>query len=292
MHSGMTIGPPILRVRDLERVLEFYQEGLGLQLNRRYQNADGNLACELGFKQQFTDGPLLILDHDPTAKRASRRSAGLYHFAILLPDRKSLASTYLALGNSGVYYEGFADHLVSESLYLRDPEDNGIEIYVDRPAAEWRRDPEGQIMMDTLPLDLDSLLTEISKEDRKNATSFPLGARIGHIHLRVTNLQRSIRFYHENLGLDMTLNWSSMGAAFLSVGGYHHHVGVNTWHSLDGETHAKGVAGLENSTIIIPDKSFVKALASQVDDSSPTHASENQLLVSDPDGIQFLFKFK
>jgi catechol 2,3-dioxygenase len=142
-----------------------------------------------------------------------------------------------------VEYDGFADHLVSESLYLRDPEGNGIEIYRDRMANEWPRDGSGHVMMDTLPLDLDSLLSELDLEERRNAGKFPTGARIGHIHLRVTNLKRSIQFYHQGIGLDLTADWSSMGASFLSAGGYHHHIGINTWFSLNGESHTQGDLG-------------------------------------------------
>src|ERR671932_2468840 len=114
-------------------------------------------------------------------------------------------------------------------------------------------------MMDTLPLDLDSLIDEIknnnnNQEKINNIKAFPTGARIGHIHLKVTNLERSIKFYHEKIGLDITSNWSSIGAAFLSAGGYHHHIGMNTWHSLGGEFHANGQTGLQNFTITTPSK--------------------------------------
>lgn len=299
--DSMRVGPPVLRVRNIDTVIAFYENSLGLQLNRRYKgnlsDDGGNPIYELGFKHNVSSSssyePLLILKHDPNAKKSSLHSAGLYHFAILVPDRKSLASTYLAVKNSGVHYDGFADHLVSESLYLRDPEDNGIEIYHDRPANEWPRDTKGHIMMDTLPLDLNSLLAEMNEEEeRDNAKAFPTGAKIGHIHLRVTNLERSIKFYHQKIGLDITLDWSPMGAAFLSAGGYHHHIGMNTWHSLNGEAHMNGEAGLENFTIIIPDRSFVNTLALRTSYNSTNHAqaSGNQLMVSDPDSIQFLIR--
>jgi catechol 2,3-dioxygenase len=309
MPDSMRVGPPILRVRNIDTVVVFYENSLGLQVNKKYKdNDDGNPIYELGFKHNISSAsshePLLILKHDPNAKKkfsslhSGRAGAGLFHFAILVPDRKSLASTYLAVKNSGIQYDGFADHLVSESLYLRDPENNGIEIYRDRTASEWPRDTEGHIMMDTLPLDLNSLLAEINydykEEERNNAKAFPTGARIGHIHLRVTNLERSIKFYHEKIGLDITADWSSNGAAFLSAGGYHHHIGMNTWHSLNGQARMRGDAGLEYFTIIIPDRSFVNALALRIQHSSTSNSKQinkNQLLlVSDPDHIQFLIR--
>ena len=306
----MTIGDPVLRIRDIDRVLTFYEKNIGLHVIKRYAaqedyNGD-HLIYEIGLKSANSNQRLLTLHHDPNAKVASQQSAGLFHFAILVPDRKSLASTYLALANKGVDYDGFADHLVSESLYLRDPENNGIEIYRDRPSKEWPRDGEGYIMMDTLPLDLDSLIGEINnnnnnnhQEERKNnkIEAFPSGARIGHIHLKVTNLERSMKFYHEKLGLDITSDCGSMGAAFLSAGGYHHHIGMNTWNSLNGESHIHGKTGLENFTITVPDKSTLNILGSIMQDSSKPEKQQqqrteerSQLLISDPDGIQFHIK--
>src|SRR5690242_4826174 len=261
MSERTRIGPPILRIRNIDTVLAFYENMLGLQAKIRYQDRDqeqgkdndsnSNLFYELGFKNKeslsssASHEPLIILKHDATARIPSPCSAGLFHFAILVPDRKSLASTYIALRNSGVEYDGFADHLVSESLYLRDPENNCIEIYRDRPSIEWPRDDKGHIIMDTLPLDLNSLLSEMNNngdnKEKDNAKAFPIGARIGHMHLKVTNLRRSIKFYHEKIGLDITVDWSSMGATFFSAGGiYHHHIAINTWHSLNGESHMNG----------------------------------------------------
>jgi catechol 2,3-dioxygenase len=298
----MRIGSPVLRVKNIDRILRFYEERLGLQMNRRYQVGDDdgggdNLVCELGSKQKsMSNESILILHHDPNAKNAPLRSAGLYHFAILVPDTKSLALTYLAIRNSGLQYDGFADHLVSESLYLRDPENNGIEIYRDRQASEWSHDNEGHINMDTLPLDLNSLVSELNIEERKTAKAFPTGARIGHMHLRVTNLQRSIKFYHEKIGLDITSDWSSMGAAFLSAGGYHHHIGMNTWHSLNGQVHGNGETGLENFTIAIPDRTSFNTIESIInrhassEQQTKQKTDRNQFLIFDPDGIQIVFK--
>jgi catechol 2,3-dioxygenase len=150
-------------------------------------------------------------------------------------------------------------------------------------------------------LDLDALVSEeLNQVERENAKAFPNGAKIGHIHLRVTNLEKSIKFYHDKLGLDITANWSSMGAAFLSAGGYHHHIGMNTWNSLNGEAHTIGVAGLEYFTITTPDGSSLDTIRSIIHDSvifekqkkqqQEDENNKSQILVKDPDGIQILIK--
>jgi catechol 2,3-dioxygenase len=295
MPASMRIGPPTLRVKDLREELSFYEEILGLQVNRKYRtNADDLDAIDLGFSGKFKGAaePLLILKHDPNAKAIPNNFAGLFHFAILVPDRKRLACAYSALQGSGVVFEGFADHLVSESLYLNDPERNGIEIYRDRSRDEWPRDQNGQIVMDTLPLDIRSLEAELNGEERENATPFPNGARIGHIHLRVTNLERSLSFYRENLGLDMTADWRAFGAVFLSAGGYHHHLGMNTWHSAGGPPHKNGEAGLDSFMIHVKDSSFIDAVLSEFGRSiSPTEGSV-QYLIADPNGIPILINLE
>jgi catechol 2,3-dioxygenase len=293
----MKVSSPVLRVRNIDKILAFYEERLGLQVKRRHQDDnDGYAVYELGSVQiDYPEESLLQLHHDPNAKNPFPHSAGLFHIAILVPNRRSLAFTYLALKNSGVHYDGFADHLVSESLYLRDPENNGIEIYRDRPARDWPRDAEGNIMMDTLPLNLQSIVSEMDRLEDKSVIAFPDGARIGHMHLRVTNLESSIKFYHEILGLDITVNWTSMGAAFLSTGGYHHHVGVNTWHSMNGEGHSSNVLGLENFTITISDIPSFNRLRSAIkshyiSSDQQERSDKNQFMVSDPDGIQIVIR--
>jgi catechol 2,3-dioxygenase len=244
------------------------------------------------------DLPLISFQHCPYAKVPSPRSAGLYHFAILVPDRIDLAATYLALKESGIRFDGFADHLVTESLYLHDPENNGIEIYRDRPSEEWPRGTEGRLVMDTLPLNLQSLLSETNNLDSYNKIPFPNGGIIGHIHLRVTNLERSIRFYHEKLGLDMTtVDWISMGVAFLSERGYHHHVAINTLYSLNGDVHRDGVTGLKNFTIIASDASFYNSIKSNIIMNNPTSGSKmvhneaiDKFTIMDPDRIQIIIR--
>lgn len=298
MHDEMRLGAPTLRVKNIDETVSFYQDDLGLQVNSKHQEADDGLEVfELGFKNH--DGTLLILKHDPNAKTTSHNFAGLYHYAILIPDRKSLASTYLAIGNSGAAFEGFADHTVSESLYLHDVERNGIEIYADRPRNTWPRfielmkragsDDIRKFLSLNKPLDFSSLLGELSKEERNNPSYFPSGARIGHIHLRVTNLERSVKFYHERLGLDIIGNLPEIGGAFLSVGGYHHHIGLNTWHSLGGTPREEGEAGLENFKIIVPDRSVLRSLTSRFPDSSE---EDGQLSIADPDGIRIVIESK
>jgi catechol 2,3-dioxygenase len=297
--NGIKIGPPLLLVKDFDKVLNFYERYLDLQSVRQYPDHHRIPKCELYFRHDSSSSnksPLILLQHDPDARSASPYSAGLFHFAILLPSRKDLASTYLALRELGVRFDGFADHLVSESLYLRDPENNGIEIYYDRPKEEWPRDSEGNLMMDTLPLDLQLLLSELNKDELRNAIHFPTGGRIGHIHLRVTNLERSIRFYSEKLGLDLTVDWRSIGAAFLSKGGYHHHIGINTWYSLDGEVHDDDVSGLRSFGITTSNMSYFNLIKSNVLNNSPSrkqrnHLTEsNQFTVTDPNGIQIVIR--
>lgn len=308
----MRLGVPTLRVKDLDRVLSFYIDGFNLEVKKKYYDKeDGLKIWELGFRRsssetakrepftpstssQLSDGPLIAIKHDPNVEHRPSNSAGLYHYAILLPDRKSLASTYLALGTSDhseVIFDGFADHGISEALYLHDPEGNGIEIYSDKPKAEWsgflaamRKDAgSSHILSITRPLDIDSLLKDLSKEERSNPIPFPRGGRIGHIHLSVTELERSVRFYTEKIGLDIVGNLRSVGVAFLSVGGYHHHIGLNTWESLNGVTHLPRHAGLDSFKLILPSSRAFEAL---LDQFSISQTSDVDFSILDPDGIK------
>ena len=237
----------------------------------------------------------MTLREDPQARQAPSDFAGLYHYAVLVPDRRSLASTFLAIGSSGVAYEGFADHQVSESLYLHDVERNGMEIYADRPRSawpDWRKISEriaatGDMSLMapmSQPLDVESLLGELGEEGaRGKPAAFPTGARIGHVHLRVTDLERSVKFYHEKLGLEIMMHVPQMGAAFLSAGGYHHHLGLNTWHSLGGTPHEDGDAGLDELKVLVPEGAVLDEVARRFPGSGDENGS---LAVRDPDGIR------
>ena len=293
LTSALKLGPPTLRVRELDAVLDFYENDIGLRINAKTKDLDGLETIELGFNQD--PEPLLVLKHDPAAARPADNSAGLYHYAVLLPHRRDLASTFLAVGNAGVLYEGYADHSFSEAIYLRDPEHNGMEFYADRPRNLWPRldemakGPGGLRRFGALngPLNLDSLLRELDGRERTNPVSFPHGARIGHMHLRVTDLERSVEFYHSKLGFDVKMYFPEIGAAFLSVGGYHHHLGLNTWHSRGGAPHRQGEAGLEEFKVRLPSADDILSVSARFPEFRPNGRT---LTVRDPDGIAIAFE--
>ncbi|MBN1666612.1 MAG: VOC family protein, partial [Anaerolineales bacterium] len=211
-----TPGRVVLAVPDLDRSLDFYQNVLGFRLHHQ----EGQVAT-LGAGQ----ADLLELQADPSFRRL-KGTTGLYHFAILVPTRRDLAFVLRRIAETETPVSGFADHLVSEAIYLPDPDGNGIEIYCDRPSDTWRG-PNGNLRMGTEPLDLGDLLAEVTGEN-PSWDGLPTGTRLGHVNLHVADLEAAIDFYREALGLDLVMRYGP-GAAFLSAGGYHHHVGINTW---------------------------------------------------------------
>ena len=230
-----------LTVADLNRSLNFYTEVLGLQVHQR----EGNRA-RLG----VGDEDLLVLTGSPGAKPRPRNTTGLYHFAILLPDRASLARSLRQLVKKDYPLWGASDHLVSEALYLDDPDGNGIEIYRDRPRSEWRW-REGQVEMDTRRLDLRELLGEPGAE--RLWAGLPAGTSLGHVHLHVRDLAEAERFYHETLGFDVMTRYGGQ-ALFVSAGGYHHHIGLNTWAGVGAPPPPSGSAGLRWFTVRLPEE--------------------------------------
>lgn len=217
-RTPMRVGMVTLRVRKLDSVADFYRDVIGLAVMER--NATAATLGAGGVK-------LLVLEAHPDAAEESKRAAGLYHTAFLMPTRKDLARWLVHAAIHRVPLSGFADHRVSESVYLDDPEGNGIEVYADRDPALWQWNA-GTVTMGTDQLDIDDLvsLTNAKVSDYAKA---PDGMRIGHMHLRVGDLAQAGGFYRGTIGFDPTRE--RQGAAFLSSGRYHHHLGLNVWQS-------------------------------------------------------------
>jgi len=247
MDAATELGPVTLRVADAGGAASFYQEVIGLQ---RVPDVDGLPA--LGAPG---GSPLVILREVPGARPAPR-AAGLFHVAVLVPTRADLGKALRRLAEAGVGI-GQADHLVSEALYLSDPDGNGIEIYRDRPRSEWKW-TNGAVEMATEPLDLESILREGDEAGGESAR-MPAGTRIGHVHLQAGSVAEAVRFYHELIGFDVTASWS--GAAFLSAGGYHHHLGLNSWASRGAAPAPAGSTGIDSFEIRVPRAEDVDRIA-------------------------------
>jgi catechol 2,3-dioxygenase len=234
-----SVGPVTLTVRDVERTRGFYEAVVGL----RALAGDGRTLLGAGSR------PLVELVEDREAPPRPPRSTGLFHLAILVPDRAELARSLQRLIKKRWPLQGAADHLVSEAIYLADPEHNGIEIYRDRSREEWRRDGD-ELRMATLPLDLDDVLSARA-EDGDRHGSLPAGTTVGHVHLNVADLAASEAFYAGLLGFDVTAR-GYPGALFLSAGGYHHHIGLNIWHGAGAPAPPLGALGLRGYEIALP----------------------------------------
>ncbi len=270
IHPGTTLGRVELRVADLERSLHFYQEVLYFRLIER-TGEKAVLGTEDG-------SPLLVLYEVPGASPQPRRSTGLYHFAILVPGRPDLGRVLLRLADAGIAI-GQADHLVSEALYLSDPDRNGIEVYRDRPRDTWHWQ-KGLVQMATDPLDLQAIANE-GIRDAGPWESLPSGTRIGHMHLQVADIPQAEHFYHTILGFDITQ--SLPGALFVSAGGYHHHIGLNTWNSRGAGPAPENTAGLRSFEIVLPHQdALADVRARLIAHHLPIDEQEQAIVVADP----------
>jgi catechol 2,3-dioxygenase len=217
LPESTRLGRVRLQVADLERSISFYETVLGFRVLER--TAD---YARLGPHDENRE--IVHLRQLRNARAVPRRGLlGLYHFAILLPDRASLGRFIAHLGEIGAY-AGMSDHFVSEAVYLTDPDGLGIEVYADRPRDAWRYD-EQQLYMTTNHLDVDDLIRAAGGE---KWSGMPSGTVLGHVHLYVGDIDKAEAFYHRALGFDKVV-WSYPGALFMSAGGYHHHLGTNTW---------------------------------------------------------------
>src|ERR1035437_10595053 len=252
IHPDTTVGTVQLTVSDLERSRAFCERVLGL---RATELDDGGLA--LG----AAGGPLVELRGDSSAPRLDRQATGLYHLAILVPTRRDLALALMRIAEARWPLDGASDHLVSEALYLSDPDGNGIEIYRDRPREQWPR-ANGSLAMDTLPLDRDSVLGELGGA-RELQPLVPPGTEIGHVHLQVSDIREAEDFYSGVVGFEVMVR-GYPGALFVSAGGYHHHLGLNTWHSAGAAPPAPGAVGLRSFEITLPNPQELERLLERV----------------------------
>lgn len=242
IHPDTKLGYVSLTVSDLDRALEFYRDVLGFRVNL-VENGTAQLSAGTN-----GSGELLRLTEKPGA-RAPGMATGLYHFAILVPSRFELARSLRQLAQTQTPLQGFADHLVSEAIYLADPDGNGIEIYRDRPRSEWQYDRSHNLRMATDPLDVQGVLGELVHETEP-WEGLAEGTVLGHMHLKSANTKRDEAFYHEVLGFDRIFTMPS--ASFLSAGGYHHHLGMNTWESAGAPPPRPDTVGLNYFTVRLP----------------------------------------
>jgi catechol 2,3-dioxygenase len=278
--AATSMGAVHLTVADLDRSTEYYTGAIGLSVLSR-EGAVLRLGVPGGEE-------LLVLHEEPGAQPVQGHT-GLFHFALLLPERAALARWLVHAAQSRVPLSGMSDHLVSEAIYLRDPDWHGIEIYRDRPRSEWPGDGRGGVRMDTLPLDTDSLLTSIDDPSAVGEyDGMPSGTTMGHVHLHVADIADTERFYRDVMGFDVMAHLPE--ATFLSAGGYHHHLGGNVWAGRGATPPPPGSAALRHATILLPDAAERDRVAGRVADAGqePEPAGDGDVLVRDPGGNALL----
>ena len=268
------IGHVHLTISRLDRSIEFYETRLGFTLHRR-----DDQTARLG-----AGGPdLLVLSQNEDAPRV-HGTTGLYHFALLVPSRRHLGRALRRLVDNDVVLQGVADHGVSESLYLADPDGNGIEVYRDRPREQWPF-VNGRLRMGTDPLDLESLLGEDRDGDRRGLDPATV---IGHVHLHVSRLDESERFYVDVLGFELMQRFGP-GALFVAAGGYHHHIGVNTWAGVGAPPPPPGAVGLRHFVVRLPTEAAREETIARVRSAGiEFDTTPEGVLVRDPAGNAML----
>jgi catechol 2,3-dioxygenase len=269
IHPETTLGLVHLTVSDFNRVLPFYRQVLGFKEHRRH---DGTVYLGGGGLD------VLALTENPEARRM-RGTTGLYHFAVLVPSRLQLAHSLKRIAETETPVQGFADHLVSEAIYLADPEGNGIEIYRDRPRSDWY-DAQGNFLMGTEPLDLRDLLAEL--HDQPEAwNGLDPATRLGHMHLHVANIRAAEKFYVDVLGFGEMANLGTAG--FVSAGGYHHHIGFNTWGTAGAPPPPPDALGLRNFIVQLPNQDELGKVLDRVTRAGlRVEETDEGLLVRDP----------
>lgn len=274
IHPDTSIGSVRLTVSDLSRSTRFYEQAMGL---RATEGDNGTVALTAG------GGRVLVELHgDLSARALDPRAPGMFHMAILMPDRAALARALVRLGAAAWPLSGASDHLVSEALYLADPDGNGIEIYRDRPRDEWPQ-RDGSLAMATLPLDLRDVLGELNGTTEVEPLA-PTGTTMGHVHLQVSDLTETEDFYAGVLGFDVMVR-AYPGALFVSAGGYHHHIGLNTWHSAGAQPVQPGGIGMSSFEVLLPTPDELNTVVERIRGAGITaEADTGGYLVRDPSG--------
>ncbi len=253
-RAPIHIGSVTLRSRDMQGLAAFYEHKIGLD-----RLAGDAARISLG------SGGDAYLHIEAAAHGAvePEGAAGLFHTAFLLPDRASLGRWFMRAHALGVRFDGASDHAVSEAFYLSDPDGNGIEVYHDRPRDEWRAEPDGGVRMTTAPMDIDGVLAAARATAGEGDGRFPAETRIGHVHLKVGDATEAQRFYVDALGFDVT-HRRPPHAAFLSSGGYHHHLGVNTWMSRGAGRRDPEALGLAEIGLAVADDALRAEIAGRM----------------------------
>jgi catechol 2,3-dioxygenase len=274
IDARTSLGPVTLTVADLDVQSAFYRDAIGLRELRR----GGNVA-ELG--APGGEEPLVVLVGDPAAPPRPARTTGLFHLALLVPSRAELARSIHRVTAAGWRFSGASDHLVSEAVYLDDPEGNGIEIYRDRDREEWSRE-DGELRMATLPLDSEGVLAGVPAGDSGDGTA--PGTRIGHVHLQVASIADAESFWVGAVGFDPVVR-RYPGALFVSAGGYHHHLGLNTWAGRGAPAPPPGARGLRSFAIVLPDDAALQETVERVRATGvELHEEGERTAVADPSG--------
>jgi catechol 2,3-dioxygenase len=276
VNPDTSIGAVHLTVSDLERSLSYYQDKIGLDLHRNEQRT-----ASLG-----SGGKDLLYLNEKRGARLAQKVSGLYHFALLLPSRLELAKTITHLVDSGTSISGSADHAVSEAIYLSDPDGHGIEIYRDRPRNEWEYQGES-LRITTEPLDAQSLLREM-QNGVGDWKGLHRATTVGHVHLHVADLSTSEAFYVRVMGFDLVARYGP-SASFVSAGGYHHHIGMNTWAGRGVPPPPPEALGLRYFSVHSPDEAARARLIRKIELAGIT-ISESRFgpVVSDPSSNRIL----
>ena len=271
IHPGTQIGMIGLNVANLVRSIQFYTDILGFTVIQQ--------AGQVALLGPVDRTPLLALHERPGAQPKPREATGLYHFAVLLPSRADLGRAVQRLNEFDHPIREFEDHGVSESAYLSDPDGNGIELYRDRPGDEWPI-KDGRVTMVSLPIDVPQLLADGARGGRA-WTGLPAGTRIGHVHLQVADISQAEAFYRGVMGFDLIVAMDT--ALFVSAGGYHHHLGMNTWYSQAGPLPPDDAAGLLAATIEFADDDARAAVVDRLERAGiPTTPNQDAIVVRDP----------